>query len=286
MVFRRALLLPRPELVGLVLVHLRPWLRRRGLADERMRLLVVVAVLISGGRALHVGTRVFGLLHFGLPRGLAWLLRTIGFHGAIRFRGTRNISLRFLRDVSLGFLRNIALRFSTVRLRSFAEARQCWCFGPDIHRLTLLFEIPARRRWISRRDHAPVFNRGWWMEACRSSCADHAGANRLDRGAVVYWSLGKLASVRTSQIAVDRARVHECVVRDDRDSIIHVLVHVRDVGDMIDGVVVVDVRDLRDVHSRIRDVDAVHISAADAVRRNVDFTRAERKPANTFADSD
>src|SRR5215469_5217921 len=61
----------------------------------------------------------------------------------------------------------------------------------------------------------------------------------------------------------------------------HIAVYISDVVDR--GVVtddggVVDIRNLGDVHGSIRDVHAVHVPLADAIRRNINFTRPEWKP--------
>src|SRR5215469_1650050 len=121
-----------------------------------MRLLVVAAVLVYGGQPLHIGSRVLGPLHLGLPRRLVRFLRTIRLHRAIRFRGPRNVALGLLWNASLRLLRDVALRFSAFRLWSFAEARLRSRFGTDVHRLTLLLEVPSRGTWIPCRDHTPV----------------------------------------------------------------------------------------------------------------------------------
>src|SRR5439155_21249699 len=67
------------------------------------------------------------------------------------------------------------------------------------------------------------------------------------------------------------------------------LVHVPDVGDVfVDDNIVVVIVDDDVVHGRVGDVDVCDVSAADAIRRHIDFARRKRKPgdADSTAASD
>ena len=101
-----------------------------------------------------------------------------------------------------------------------------------------------------------------------------SSANRLCRD---------LLSIHAHDCLSYRLRAYEGALRNRRDGILHVSVHVghvRDVGGVLDDGGVVDIRDGRGIDCRIADVHTIHIPATHAVRRYVDFTGPERKPSD------
>jgi hypothetical protein len=100
--------------------------------------------------------------------------------------------------------------------------------------------------------------------------------------------LGELAGVYARKVLIDRPSVHESFARYRRDCGRIALVHVGnaiDVG-IVDGVVVVNVGDLRDVHACVGDIDVIHVDAAHAVWGNIDLTGREREPGDAFTHAD
>jgi hypothetical protein len=85
---------------------------------------------------------------------------------------------------------------------------------------------------------------------------------------------------------VDRTGIDECVVIHHRHAVVYPLVHIRHVRDMVDGHVVVDVRDLDVRHTRICDIHVLHITWAGPIPRYKHFSRAKREPADTASYAD
>src|SRR5215469_7216020 len=184
-------------------------------------------------------------------------------------------------------MRNIPLLICAVVLHRFRNSR--WRrrrrFSSNVGCLPLLLKRSTRRTRVPRCYDASILDSRRWPEASWSAGADHAAAHGRDGRTVIHRSFRQLPGINTRQISIHRTRVHERLVRYNRDAIVYTLIHVCDVGDVIHGVVVVNVRDLGDAHARIRDVDVVHVNAAYAVRGDVDLTWSQREPAHTFSDS-
>jgi hypothetical protein len=87
---------------------------------------------------------------------------------------------------------------------------------------------------------------------------------------------------------VHRLRTGEGLLRNSRHCAPYIPVGIVDVGDigrLVDDGGVVDVGDGGVVHRCVADVDAVHVFAADVIRRDVNFARAEREPADIDAEA-
>jgi hypothetical protein len=68
----------------------------------------------------------------------------------------------------------------------------------------------------------------------------------------------------------------------NRNAVVHVLIHIRDIRDFIDGVVVVDVCDLNIGHAGVGHVYVLNVARAGVVPRNVNLSRSKRKPSHRF----
>ena len=112
------LLLPRAELVGFALVHLRTRLHRRRGPHERMRRLLRAAALVAvAGARWRLRTRHFGPVRFGRAHGLGW---RIGTRDVTRSSRTR----WFVRTLSV-FRRGRASRF----IGALCVGRRRWASG-------------------------------------------------------------------------------------------------------------------------------------------------------------
>ena len=101
--------------------------------------------------------------------------------------------------------------------------------------------------------------------------------------------ISKLPGINALNVSVHRTRVHERVVIYDGDAVVHALIYVGHVGDLINGVVVVDVGDLDHTDAGIGHVHVLHITRAALIPRDVNFSRPEREPSYRFrsnADAD
>jgi hypothetical protein len=68
----------------------------------------------------------------------------------------------------------------------------------------------------------------------------------------------------------------------NRNAVVHVLIHIRDIRDFIDGIVVVDVCDLNIGHAGVGHVYVLNVTRTGAIPRNVNFSRPKRKPSHRF----
>jgi hypothetical protein len=84
--------------------------------------------------------------------------------------------------------------------------------------------------------------------------------------------LRDLTLIDAHDVVVDGASVDKGLAVHDRHAVVHALIHVSDVGDMIDSHVVVNIRDLHVRYTGIRDVDVLDISRTGAIPGNVNFS--------------
>jgi len=99
-------------------------------------------------------------------------------------------------------------------------------------------------------------------------------------------SIREFARIHLHCIPRDRLCARKCMLRHRRHRAVHIPIcirHIVDCGVVIDDRRVVDVRDGCLVDSGVRYVHPVHISRAYAIRGNIHFARAERKPCNVLA---
>src|ERR1700685_4250009 len=114
--------------------------------------------------------------------------------------------------------------------------------------------------------------------------SNHALPHRLFRDHMRYRSCRNFPRIHVHDVLPHRPRIHKRVVRNHRHTVVHALIHIRDVvGSLVDDHRVVNVRHLGDAHCRIGDVHFVHIPAAHAISRNKHFSRRQRKPAHTHS---
>src|SRR5215471_1334593 len=83
-----------------------------------------------------------------------------------------------------------------------------------------------------------------------------------------------------------RLRIHEGFAVDHGHAVGHALIHVGDVGDVVDRHVVVDIRDLNVGDVGVGDVNILHVTRTAAIPGNKNFSWRERKPSHADADSD
>src|SRR6516225_750463 len=215
-----------------------------------------------------------------------WFMRSsdIGWLvGACGLRRSRHVGLRFARWlVGPRQIRRL------VRACGFPGGSRAHRLGADLgrFRLTLLKGSAGRCR-IAGGDNLTVFDGGRRMGASRGSGSQDAGASGLHVYLVRDGSRLEFVRVHLGEVTAHGTRVDERLARDGGHCSGDALVHVSNAVDVVvDDVVVVDVGDLRDIHTRIGDVDVVQVDAADTVGWNVDFTRAEREPGDASADSE
>jgi hypothetical protein len=89
-----------------------------------------------------------------------------------------------------------------------------------------------------------------------------------------------LPRVNPHNVIVHRPRIHKGVMVNHSHAVRHPLIDVGNVGDVIDGHVVVNVCDLRDVHARVADIDILYVARARPVPRNEYFSRRQWKPSH------
>lgn len=141
-----------------------------------------------------------------------------------------------------------------------------------------------RRWWSCSRNHLAACNGSWWSGNTVGGVRMHA-KDRLRRWRYCrsgsYGRARQLARIDCDRITCDRLRAGKRLLRDRSDSSAHIAVHVCDVidgGVVIDDRSVVNICDRRCVHSGVRDVHAIHIRRAYAIRRYIDFARTKREP--------
>jgi len=88
-----------------------------------------------------------------------------------------------------------------------------------------------------------------------------------------------LPRIHPHNIVVDRTRIHKRVVVDHGHAVRHSLIDVRNIRDMVDGHVVIHIRDLRHVHTRVGNVHVLHVSRTGAVPRDKHFSGPQWKPS-------
>ncbi len=164
-----------------------------------------------------------------------------------------------------------------------------WLAGMGSHGGLFLLERYGRRGRSLLCDYLPAHHRrgrGGDVSRGRSSAAQHA---------VAGWIYSHVRSHRSSRDLLRRDShgnfsnglpTRERVLRDGHDGARHAAVGISDVGDgrgLVDDGCVVNHRHLRDIHGGAADVNLRHVSLADGVCRDVDFTRAQREPAHVSA---
>src|SRR5215813_4504711 len=99
------------------------------------------------------------------------------------------------------------------------------------------------------------------------------------------WRGCDLLCVHTYDVVSHRPSIHKRVAIYNRHCSCIALVDVSDVGHFVDRHVVINVRNLGHVHAGVSDVHILNITWARTVPRHVDFSRSERKPSHTYAES-
>src|SRR6266404_3199926 len=103
------------------------------------------------------------------------------------------------------------------------------------------------------------------------------------------WRRSDLPRIYANDVVVHRSRVYKRLMVDYRDAIGHALVHIGHVVYVVDGHVVVNIRNLRDVHSRVGYVHVLNITRASSIPWYEHFPWRQRKPShstsNTHADA-
>jgi hypothetical protein len=124
-------------------------------------------------------------------------------------------------------------------------------------------------------DNLPLHYRGRRFSRCDGACADDAPLHRRHSKVALNFRRLNLLRIHANGGSADGTRVHERVMRNRGHRLDVVLVHV---GDFINRHVIVYVRNIHDVHRRIRDIHLLHVALARAVGRNVNFARTKREP--------
>jgi len=138
-----------------------------------------------------------------------------------------------------------------------------------------------------------AISHGGWRRGDTIGGSGAGSENTLLRGgdgdSGAYWSRRDLLGIHRNRDTIHRLRAREGLLRNSGDCVSDVPVGVVDVRNIARFVVddgrVVNVGDSCVVDRRVGDVNAVHIFAADAIRRDVDLARAQREPPNVRADA-
>jgi len=101
-----------------------------------------------------------------------------------------------------------------------------------------------------------------------------------------HWRRLYLPLIHAHDVVMHRTRIHERIVIDHGYTVVDPLIHIRNIGDMIDGHVVINIGDLHYVHASVGDVHVLHIARTGPVPGDEYFSRAQREPsyANSYAD--
>lgn len=151
----------------------------------------------------------------------------------------------------------------------------------------LLSGTERRRRWWRRRfgDHRTAHYSRW--RSCYAirrirMWTEHGLRSRRHRSSRSDGPGCHLSRIHGHGHSRNGLRTGKCLLRNRRDSSLHIAVHIRhivDGGVVVDNRCVVDVRDGSLINRRVANVHTIHIRRAHAVRRNVDLTRTEREPS-------
>ena len=95
-----------------------------------------------------------------------------------------------------------------------------------------------------------------------------------------------LSSVNPDDVVADGPCVHERLLIHHGDSASFTLVDVGNVGDLIDGHVVVNIRDLNVGDVRVRDVHVLYVTRTGAIPRHINFSRRQWEPSHADANTD
>lgn len=87
--------------------------------------------------------------------------------------------------------------------------------------------------------------------------------------------------INVHQIVVHWSGIDEGLPVHNGDAVVDPLIDIGDVINVINGHVVVDIRDLNDGHMRVGDVDVLNITRAGVIPGNENFTRREWEPAHS-----
>ncbi len=285
---------------SLPLLHLRRiaavfWLRLCHV-HSRMRNIIVLALHLAWGlqrlrRSIHSVCRPLGPWHIGSlvwhaarcfdrlrrPYRLRMRLRDITRHIVILVRWHAPRSLTALRVAP-----RIALWF-TGALAPLGGLCRSHRFGANVGGRSRLLKRSARRR-DSRSHHLPVHDRCRRTVSGRRTSPKHAASYRLRIRTIMGGSCRNLFLIHPHEVPRHRPRIYERIARDRRHRIGPALIHVRDVGGVHIGTRVIDVVNvshLRDIHPRVRYIYMIHIAAAGAVPRHINFAGGEREPGDT-----
>ena len=170
-----------------------------------------------------------------------------------------------------------------------------WSLRAHVRRCSLpLVKRGARRCGLSDGNHLPVQDRGRRLHHHRSTGSHDAGADWLHSNITNHGSALELFGIHFGDVGRNRACVHECIARNHRHRVVHVLVGVGNpvdvrivVSDIRRVVVydrgVVNVGHLGHIDVGVGDVHIVHVPTTGAIGRNENLARRQREPGYTNA---
>lgn len=161
---------------------------------------------------IHLETRL---------RRFIWRLRIVAWHLRVISRLLRLQRLRMLIHLKARLLRLIrSVRCARGRRILFR------LFRPHVDlRRPLLRKFRTHDRNASTHNR-PVDHLRRRMESHRSAHAGYAGASRLYADVARDRRLNNCLLIHAHNVPAHRTRIHESIARDDRDAIVHVLVHI------------------------------------------------------------
>ncbi len=159
-----------------------------------------------------------------------------------------------------------------LRLLSWRDGRP---ERPPRLRSDITVERGARRSRRLLGNYLSLHNRSRRFDCRDGGGAHYAFLHRRHRNVALNLRPLHLLRINSNVGSRHGSRVHERVVRDRGDRIDISLVYV---SNLVDIHVVVNIRDINDVHRCIRYVHVLHVTHTGAIRRNVHFTRAKREP--------
>src|SRR5579872_335804 len=284
------LLLPGAELLLLLALLLFVSLYRRRRPCQRMRPLLGWLLIAVLSLRLRIPLRLGSSLRFPYPRWFALVIprivftvrgckRTealIGLRTLLRLRLAR--ALMGLRHGAAGsFLPDQTLLIRGLLIRVlFIQAAS----GLSLP----LNEGPGHSSGSSERYDLTAGHGGRWFVGNRPACAEDAGTGRLSRNRVRNRRRGQFPGRYRDDVARNGTRVDKSFARDHGHATVHATIGI---GNVVDGSVynhsVIDIVDSCNIYCRVRDVDAIHVSAAYPVTGNEDFSRSQREPSHTRA---
>ena len=156
--------------------------------------------------------------------------------------------------------------------------------------LLLLCESHRRRRWCRLGDHLSASHccrRGSYSSRTICPQSEHTLSRGSHCSSRTHRRRSHLPRVHSNRGSSHRLRADESPLLNRRHCSRYISVHIRDirnVGGFVDDGGVVDIGDRCRVDGRVADVDPVDVFPAHAIRRYVDFARAEGKPSHIAAE--